>query len=274
MHIDNNSDTFSTSVFNKPTNPGIYLNHSSECPNRYKEGTIKALIHRTFKISSDWLIFSKSIDHLKQTFVNNGYPNTTFDNILNKYVQSKYKNNFKNKQQTINVFYKNQYSNAYKTDERIIKSIVKNNTICKNPLNTLKLVIYYNSSVTTNLISRNNQSTKPAQLQQTNLIYEYTCTHGGCEHNTSTYIGSTTTTLSRRLTMHLQHGAIQQHTKDKHNEALTRDTLVNNTKIVLTETDYYRLNILEALLIQTNNHLINKQHTGEQRILKLHNTPR
>ena len=74
--------------------------------------------------------------------------------------------------------------------------------------------------------------------------------------------------------MHLQHGAIQQHTTNKHNETLTRDTLVNNTKIVLTETDYYRLNILEALLIQTNNPLINKQHTGEQRILKLHNTPR
>ena len=77
--------------------------------------------------------------------------------------------------------------------------------------------------------------------------------------------------ISRRLTMHLQSGAIHLHTTDIHGLTLTRETLVNNTKILRTETDYYRLNITEALLIQINKPTINNQLTGRQRTLKLHN---
>ena len=270
VHIDK-SDTLSTSVYNKPTNPGIYLNYLSECPARYKEGTIKALIHRTFKISSNWSIFVKSIDILKQTFINNGYSNNSFDSILNKYLQSKHDTKHNIKHQTHEIFYKNQYSISYKTDERILKSIVQNNIICKDPEYKLKLTIYYNSSTTSNLISKNNHSTKLTPLQQSNLIYEYTCELGECARQTNSYIGMTTTTLSRRLTMHLQSGAIHLHTTDIHGLTLTRETLVNNTKILRTETDYYRLNITEALLIQINKPTINNQLTGRQRTLKLHN---
>ena len=37
----------------------------SECGHRYKESSIIALIHRTYKISSDWSKFSQSINNLK-----------------------------------------------------------------------------------------------------------------------------------------------------------------------------------------------------------------
>ena len=45
------------------------------------------------------------------------------------------------------------------------------------------------------------------------------------------YIGETTTSLSRRLTMHLQNG-IRKHFNEKHQEALTRNILESNTKIL------------------------------------------
>ena len=61
VHIDANSDTYTTSVYQKPTSQGIYLNARSECPERYKIGTIHALIHRTYKISSTWNLFH---DHI------------------------------------------------------------------------------------------------------------------------------------------------------------------------------------------------------------------
>ena len=53
---------------------------------RYKEGTIKNLIHRTFKISSTQEIFSDSVKQLKQTFINNGFSNRKFDIIFNNYL--------------------------------------------------------------------------------------------------------------------------------------------------------------------------------------------
>ena len=46
------SNEYSTKVYRKPTDPGIFIHEKSECPERYKEGTIKNLIHRTRKISS------------------------------------------------------------------------------------------------------------------------------------------------------------------------------------------------------------------------------
>ena len=63
----------------------LYLNANSECPQRYKEGTVKALIHRTYKIYSDMELFHDCIIKLKQSFVNNGYSNERFDKTLQKY---------------------------------------------------------------------------------------------------------------------------------------------------------------------------------------------
>ena len=67
----------------------------------------------------------------------------------------------------------------------------------------------------------------------------------------------TSTTLSRRLTMHLNNGAPFQHYLKKHNENLTREILVNNTKIIFRSSDINRLSIAEALLIKETGPLIN-----------------
>ena len=121
------------------------------------------------------------------------------------------------------LYYKNQLSSIYKTDERIIREIIKNNTKCIKSNDNLKLIIYYKSNLTFNLLTQNNQSPKLPQLKQTNIIYEYKCQLEDCElQRNSSYIGKTTTTLSRRLTMHLANGGPKQHTLQKHKTQLTR----------------------------------------------------
>ena len=82
--INGVTGNITTTVFRKPTNSGFYLNARSECLDRYKESTIKALIHRTYKICSEGNA-EQSINVLKQAFINNGYSNTLFDAILHKY---------------------------------------------------------------------------------------------------------------------------------------------------------------------------------------------
>ncbi|KAF2348583.1 Reverse transcriptase domain, partial [Trinorchestia longiramus] len=111
VHMEAKGNNYATSVYQKPTNAGIYLHANSETPQRYKDSTIKALIHRTYKISSSWHLFHSSIVKLKQSFINNGYSNTLFDNLLRNYLL---KVNCSTKEETNRIthtiYYLNQYS--------------------------------------------------------------------------------------------------------------------------------------------------------------------
>ena len=81
----------------------------------------------------------------------------------------------------------------------------------------------------------------------------------------NTYIGITTTTLSRRLTMHLASGGPMQRALTNHHMPLTREELVNNTQIIFSESNNNKLSITEALLIQKMQPSINTQSTGISR---------
>ena len=69
----------------------------------------------------------------------------------------------------------------------------------------------------------------------------------------------TTTTLSRRLTSHLQAGTPKMHTIQKHNIHLTREMLVNNTTILDGDNNKKRLQIKEALYISNKKPTMNIQ---------------
>ena len=69
----------------------------------------------------------------------------------------------------------------------------------------------------------------------------------------------TTTTLSRRLTLHLQQGGPKEHLQTSHRQSLDRETIVNNTEIVAMERDTRRLAILEAIIIKELQPSINRQ---------------
>ena len=92
IHVDAPQPNIQCSVYQKPTNSGIYLNYNSECPKRYKYETINALIHRTYKISSTWQLLHTHISNLQQAFINNGYPIHQFEKILNQYLTKLHQN--------------------------------------------------------------------------------------------------------------------------------------------------------------------------------------
>lgn len=171
---------------------------------------------------------------------------------------------------TFKIFYKNQMSENYKTDERVLKSMIKSNVKCINPDDKIKFSIYYKNKKSAELILKNSPRANSNPLQKTNVIYEFSCNTENCEFQASSkYIGCTVTTLSRRLTMHLQGGGPFCHMKNVHNTKITREQLVNQTKIINQAWDRNRLEILEALLIQKNKPAINNQATGVVRTLHL-----
>ena len=121
----------------------------------------------------------------------------------------------------------------------------------------------------------NNLQAKVRDMAKTNLIYDFNCKIGECMHlpqKQVRYTGLTTCTLSRRLSFHLQNGAILQHALQKHNRRLTRKEIVSSTKARYYENDTNKLEILEALIIRFEDPNVNKQNTGKRRVLKLYGT--
>ena len=150
---------------------------------------------------------------------------------------------------------------AYKDDEKALRAIIRRNIKVKNPQEKVTLVIYYKNPTTKSLILRNNMSHDPSILKKVNVVYHYTCKKGDCALlKNSGYIGHTTTTLSRRITMHLQQGSLKTHNDTHHHDdRLTRTDITGNICILQQEANKRRLHILEAVYIRKFEPAINRQ---------------
>ena len=274
-HYD--TDRFASSVYIKPTDAGICLNGNSECPDRYKEAVIISYVKRAWTTCSTHEYFNAEISRVKQVLVNNGYTNTLIDRIIKNFMD---KATIPTPQNTHNatttekvrLFYKNQMNSAYKIDEKVLKKIINDNVKCKGENSKLQMIIYYNNMKTKNMVMKNNMSGKKRELSQTNVIYEFTCPQNECFHHptiNNRYLGFTTCTVSKRLSFHLQTGAILKHSIESHGRKIDRKTAEQCLKIRYKENNQERLEILEAIMIMVEKPEINKQDTGRKRILKL-----
>ena len=148
------------------------------------------------------------------------------------------------------LFYQNQMGPAYKKDEHVLCDIVRRNVSTVNAQDKLQLLIYYRNKKTSNLVMMNNLIKEPL-LKSTDVVYVYKCPFGDCKlRKNASYIGQTSTTLSSRLTCHLQSGAPQNHTETVHGRRLSRRNLVENTTILARQPDHRRLVIMEAFYIR------------------------
>ena len=212
----------------------------------------------------DWFRTHAELERATQVLVNNGYSNKHVQRVINEQMEKWYKDNnspINPAPNKINIFYKNTMSTNHRADEDAIRKIIMRDVQAVNIDDKINFVIYYSSMKTSNLLIRNNNK-KPTELQSSHLLYEYTCNKGECAspNNNNSYIGMTTTSLSRRLTLHLSNGSIKDHHSQVHSSKLTRTDLNNNTVIIHKERDFKRLQILEALYIKENNPSINKQN--------------
>ena len=163
----------------------------------------------------------------------------------------------KNDQATnIDIYYRNTLTPSWKKDEKAMRDIITKNVTPVNPEHRIRFKIYYKSPRTSSLIMRNNQQTT-TPLQETNVVYRFKCSTGDCATRNVYYIGHTTTSLSRRLTMHLQDGGPKAHLHDQHGTRLTSDLLTNNTTIIARQNDKRRLAITETIIIRDTSPIIN-----------------
>ena len=83
------------------------------------------------------------------------------------------------------------------------------------------------------------------------------------------YVGNTQNTSSTILTMHLENGAIEDIFQQTHDMTLSRNTIVDCTKITREIIDITRLQIAEAVITFSHDPLISRQDTGKTRTLNL-----
>lgn len=259
--VDTENNMFKTTVHRKATNTGSCLNAHSECPSRYKISVIRSFIRRAVNHCSTWSDLHTEFVRMKQILVNNGYSNTDIDTEIKKYMDRAVteKKRDVTKKNRLTLFYRNYMSSAYKVDERVIREIIHDCVTCTNADESLNLVIYYQNKKTHNLVIRNNLSADGNKLKRSNVVYQFNCPHEDCRLHSVNYIGVTTTTLSRRLTMHLRDGSPKEHMQQSHNTTLTRTHLTENTIIIASSSNPNRLRILEALYIRERSPQINKQ---------------
>ena len=258
------------SVHRKTTNLGKCLDARSECPERYKTGVVRSYVRRALLTCSSWQLLHLELQKLKQTLVNNHYSCQEIDKEIRSALHKFMTNSTQGKQardgqgQIHKVYYKNQMSPNYNEDEKALKKIIKTNVVPRNDNDKLQVVIYYKNRRASNLVMTNCEREK-VKLKATNVVYAFKCTYGDCEPRPdAVYIGHTTTSLSRRLTCHLQSGTPLQHMQDAHGRKLTRSDLTTNTTIIAHEDNRRKLQITEAVLIRINKPLMNTQqeHDG------------
>ena len=264
LTVSANDGTFETDVYVKPTNLGRCMNANGDCTDTYKRGVIRAYVRRALKHCSTWLLVDRELKRVKQMLVNNGYSNTDFDDIshdmIDKHMTASSTTPTTQHTNTndIQIYYRNTITPSWRKDEKIIRDIVSRNVTPILPDQRLRLKIYYKTPRTSSLIMRNNPQATTT-LQETNVVYRFKCSTGDCATRNVYYIGYTTTSLSRRLTMHLQDGGPKTHMQDHHGTRLTRDQLTTNTTILARRHDKRRLALVETIIIRDTAPIINTQ---------------
>ena len=86
IKITRDNNKFITSVYCKLTFSRVFTNFGSFIPKSYKYNLLFTLLHRGFKLCSNFERFHLEIDKLKTIFENNGYPKSFVDLCIKKYL--------------------------------------------------------------------------------------------------------------------------------------------------------------------------------------------
>ena len=242
--------SFNTSVFTKATNTGMCLSGTSECPERYLKSVVKAYAVRALSHSSTWKQVHEEMERFSQVLVENGYSNKMVEQQIRNSIHRWYTNPNQEEPQgqgrKLKLYYQAHMTTAHKDEEKRLKRIIKEDVKPTNPDDDIYLTIYDKNRKTSNLVLKNSPPHEGNPLKEHHVVYHFRCQNLGC---TQSYIGMTTTRFSKRISCHLQEGAIFQHHTRDHGRHPNREEIIAGMDIIGRQRDPQRLRYLEALCI-------------------------
>ena len=254
--IDN---CFTTSVYRKPTFSGLTISYFSHCCNKFKINSIKTLIHRAYGICSNYLLFHRELEFIKQLFHNNGFQKNKIESIINDFLNKKYSNI----QAPISVGKKPLYAIIPYFGHLSIQMKIEMS----------KLISEYFPHLNPQLILVNNfkinsffkfKDSIPHALCS-GIVYKFSCAK--CA---SVYYGSTIRTLYTRVSEHKglsdrtgksmirpKQSSIRDHVM-----SCGSDIPIDDFKIVASHSKEIDLRILESIFIQKEKPILNDSNSS------------
>ena len=86
IKISRDNNKFTPSVYGKLTFSRVFTNFGSFIPKSYKYNLLFTLLHRPFKLCSNFELFPHGIDKLNTIFKNNSHPKSFVDLCIKKYL--------------------------------------------------------------------------------------------------------------------------------------------------------------------------------------------
>ena len=252
LNVENNG-SFSTTVYIKPTDKGLYTNFDSHIPISYKKSIVKSLVHRALKYTSTWEQYHTEIKRIQQTMANNSFPQHFVEKIIKDCT-----NNYINKQPpdnptAVKLFVQLQNLQSFKRDRKQLASIVKDHVKPSMPNTSISILAYYRPVKLSSVFS-----TRPRKhdLGSSCVVYRFSCPKDGCN---ASYLGYTTCTLSRRSKQHRYNSSsIYKHFRNDHNcPPPDINEFSQCFAIVRRHNNIVELRIAESLLIKEYNPFIN-----------------
>ena len=210
---------------------------------------MKAYVGRALSHCSSWRTTVEELDHVAQTLVDNGYSYRRVAKVTRSAIDRWYLQDNSAPQEkgmNIRLFYRGYMNTEYKKDEAALRNILRAHVTPTEEGAKIDLIIYYKNRKTAQYLMRNSPLPNGSDpLKKRGLVYQILCPANGCRHS---YIGMTTTRLSKRIAVHLQEGAVYQHFAREHG-TLQRQQLLQKVSILDGDVDHRRLRYKEALCI-------------------------
>ena len=240
--------TFLQLFFVKTTSIGLFTNYLSFTPLSYKIGLVKTLIHRDFKICSNWCLFHDEVNNIKKYSEKNSYPMNFIDRKIKLYLEKQFNIEPPKVSNTIKFnYYKLPYIGHFsKTTKQKLKKI------CDQYCKDLSVKIVFTPFKVGDLFSVKDAIPK---LLRSFVVYKFVCP--GCN---ACYIGETTRHLSTRIEEHLEKDKklhIFKHLDENHNckSLSTPDCF----QIIDSASSKFRLKLKEAMHITWTKPSLNRQ---------------
>ena len=182
MLIHREGCKLSSTWYTKATDTGLMMNFLALSPMRYKRSAISGMIHRIFRACSTWKAFHDSLKKAKVILLNNQYPESFFEPLIKKVLNSIIVKPDKEKDESDRKKFFLQYRG--KASEKFETSLLRLEAPCK--------IVYTTRKLKTVLPSLKPQIDKPLR---SNIVYLVSCPR--CH---SRYVGQTV----RHLTTHFK----------------------------------------------------------------------
>ena len=256
IKIVRENNKFTNSVYRKPTFSGVFTNFESFIPNSYKYTLIFILLHRAFKLCSNFELFHQEIENLKNIFRKNGYPVNFTDFCIKKYLD-----NLNVKKEVYLLAPKKQLTcvlpffgkKSLQLRFRLINSVNKTVRFCN-----LKVIFRSQHKLTTLFQFKDTLNKTILSF----LVYRYTCSN--CK---VTYYGKTYGHFFTRAAEHMGVSNLTGKRLKNIKDLAVSDHLLqcnctidfDHFDILATDVSKFNLFVKESLLIKRDNPVLKEQ---------------